>query len=133
MLHKMRQMILLLGLFSSFVLLATGFSPLVMGLHIQGYWLMIHAIFAPVFIGCVAIIAITREEQAGGSAMFVFLLFISLPLALSMALSMVPVFGTDGQVVLLRLHQICAVVFSLALLLEIYLRMRAKVAKGIRS
>jgi len=136
MLHKMRQMILLLGLLSFLILLVTGFAPLVTGVHLQGYGLMTHAIFAPVFISCLAILAVMfwpSNTDIGTKVLFWFLLLMSLPLTLSMVLSMFPLFDTDGQVTLLQLHRICTVVFSLALVLEIYMLVRMKATKGLRN
>jgi len=161
-LTMIRKLVFLLGLFSFGVLLVTGFGPLLLGGRLGGYWLMIHATFAPVFIGCTAIIAILGAGQycfnkkdakaiqwtcrinrdqgcwltdtgVGAKAMFWFLLLISLPLTLSMVLSMFLLFGTDGQVFLLRLHRICALVFSLASVLEIYMLIRMEVIKGRRN
>ena len=37
------------GLFSFFVLLLTGFVPLLLGGRLEGVWLMLHATLAPVF------------------------------------------------------------------------------------
>jgi len=161
-LSVIRKLVFLLGLFSFFVLLVTGFGPLTMGMRLQGYWLMIHATFAPVFIGCVAIVAImgagqycfnkkdteniqwtcrTNRDQGcwltdtglGAKAVFWFLLLMSLPLTLSMVLSMFPLFGTNGQEFLLQLHRVCALVFSLALILEIYMLIRMEVIKDMRN
>jgi len=136
MLHKMRQMILLLGLLSFLVLLVSGFAPLMIGMHVQGYGLMIHAIFAAVFISCLAMLAVVfwpSDTGVGTKVLFWFLLLMSLPLTLSMVLSMFPLFGTDGQVWLLQLHRICAMAFSLALVLELCMLIRMKVIKDMRN
>jgi len=161
-LTMIRKLVFLLGLFSFFVLLVTGFGPLLLGGRLGGYWLMIHATFAPVFIGCTAIIAILGAGQycfnkkdaeaiqwtcrinrdqgcwltdtgVGAKAIFWFLLLMSLPLTLSMILSMFPLFSPDGQEFLLILHQGCALVFSLASVLEIYILIRMEVVKGMRN
>jgi len=159
---RIRKLVFLLGLFSFFILLVTGFGPLLLGRHLQGYLLMIHATFAPVFIGCAAIIAILGAGQycfnkkdaeviqrkcsinrdqgcwlidtgVGAKVMFWFLLLMSLPLTLSMVLSMFPLLGTDGQEFLLQLHRVCALVFSLASVLEIYMLIRMEVIKDMRN
>jgi len=161
---KIRKFVFDIGLISFLVLLVTGFGPMLLGGHLRGYWLMIHATFAPVFIACAAFIAFTGAGQyafnkkdaenipcschkkegkseecwltdtgVGAKAMFWFLLLMSLPLTLSMVLSMFPLFGTDGQVFLLRLHRICALVFSLASVLEIYMLIRMEVIKDVRN
>jgi cytochrome b subunit of formate dehydrogenase len=48
-----------------FVILGiTGFYPLLaQGVHISGYWMMIHATFAPIFALCLAILAVTWASR----------------------------------------------------------------------
>ena len=54
-----RMLVYLLALFSFVVLALTSFYPvLILGEHISGYLLMLHATFAPVFAVCLAVLAI---------------------------------------------------------------------------
>ena len=133
MLLKIRQLILGVGLFSFAVLFLTGFGPVMTGSHFSGYWLMAHMIFTPVFIGSVALVAVLDAERYRSSVLFWFLLLMALPLALSMVLSMFPVFGTEGLELLLKVHRICALVFSLVLFGEIFRRIRKKRVKSTEN
>lgn len=55
----LRKLVYLLALLCFVVLAVTGFYPvLVLGGQISGYWLMLHATFAPVFAVCLAILAV---------------------------------------------------------------------------
>ena len=55
----LRKLIYLLALLCFVVLLITGFYPVVaLGDSISGYFLMVHATFAPVFAACLAVLAV---------------------------------------------------------------------------
>ncbi len=55
----LRKLIYLLALLCFVVLLITGFYPVVaLGESISGYFLMVHATFAPVFAICLAVLAV---------------------------------------------------------------------------
>ena len=55
----LRKLVYLLALLCFVVLAVTGFYPvLVLGGQISGYWLMLHATFAPVFAVCLAVLAV---------------------------------------------------------------------------
>jgi len=55
----LRKLIYLLALLCFVILLITGFYPvLTHGEQISGYLLMLHATFAPVFAGCLAVLAV---------------------------------------------------------------------------
>lgn len=143
----------LLGLVSFIVLFLTGFGPVLFGLRLHGWLLMIHAIFAPVLVVCAAVIAILgagrfsfmqeemrmaftlwRKRQAGccwltdsGLAVkagFWILLALTLPVALTMVLSMLPLFGEDWQNLMFYLHRYSALAFTLTALVELYLLVR---------
>lgn len=157
---KLRKLIFLLGLLSFGVLLLTGFGPLLFGYKLGGYWLMIHATFAPVFIGCAAIVvllgaaeyAFNRKDAdaiqhrfcsrkdgcwltdsgVGAKAGFWLLAALTLPVTLTMVLSMLPLFGTDGQEMLFQLHRWSALFFALTALVELYMLIRMDVIKEIR-
>lgn len=155
---KIRKLIFLVALLSFAVLLLTGFSPVLFGTKLQGYWLMIHATFAPVFIGCTALIALLGAGQyrynkkdgqvipyvcghtetkgcwltdsgLGAKTGFWLLLIVSLPVTLTMVLSMLPLFGTDGQEFLYHAHRWSALAFGLIAIVELYMLIRM----GIRA
>ena len=55
----LRKLVYLLALLCFLVLLVTSFYPvLILNSPIHGYWLMIHATFAPVFAICLAVLAV---------------------------------------------------------------------------
>jgi cytochrome b subunit of formate dehydrogenase len=151
------------ALFSFVVLALTGFYPvLILGEHITGYLVMIHATFAPVFAGCLAVLAVlwahqcrftsgdlpwferlvqrvtltdgtNAEARRGSSGLgqkitFWLIIFLALPLGLSILLSMYPLLGTHWQELLLSLHRYTAYVFSLVVIIHtvLLLRMRTK-------
>lgn len=158
---KIRKLIFLLALLSFVVLLLTGFTPLMLGSRLAGYWLIIHAIFAPVFIGCTALIALLGAGQyrfnkedlnvaglvnkssevngcrltdsgIGAKTGFWFLMVLSLPVTLTMVLSMFPLFGTHGQELLYHLHRWCGLVFACIAIVELYILIRMGVLKDTR-
>ena len=58
------MLVYLVALFSFVVLALTGFYPvLILGEHITGYFVMIHATFAPIFAVCLAILAVLWARQ----------------------------------------------------------------------
>jgi len=157
-----RILVYLVAMFSFVVLALTGFYPvLVLGEHITGYLVMIHATFAPVFAGCMAVLAVMwarqcrftpgdlpwferlvrlltltegDEARPGRSSglwqkiTFWLIIFLTLPLGLSILASMFPLLGTHWQELLLMIHRYTAYVFSLVVILHTVLlfRMRAK-------
>jgi hypothetical protein len=149
----------LLGLLSFLVMLVTGFGPLLLGTRLQGWLLMIHATFAPVLIACAAVIAILgagrfrflkKDTQAamicrknrccwltdsgiGAKAGFWVLLFLSLPLTLTMVLSMLPLFGEDWQNFMFHAHRYIALVFTLTAVMELYMLARMEVRKDLNG
>ena len=153
---RLCKLAFLLGLLSFCVLALTGFGPLVFGSRLQGYLLMIHATFAPVFIACAAVIAVlgagryafdkTDAEAAlhickcgcwltdtgvGAKAGFWFLLIMTLPITLTMVLSMFPLFGPAGQEFMFHAHRWCALIFALAAITELYMLVRMGVGEDV--
>jgi len=159
----LRILVYLVAIFSFVVLALTGFYPvLVLGRHITGYLVMVHATFAPVFAVCLAVLAVmwarqcrftsgdwpwferlvqrvTRAEGTGAEMQrsnsclgqkvtFWLIVFLALPLGLSILLSMFPLLGTHWQELLLSLHRYTAYVFSLVVIVHTLLlfRMKAK-------
>lgn len=151
----------LLGLLSFIVLFATGFGPLLFGWRLQGWLLMIHASFAPVLIACAAAAAILGAgrfaflkkdvEQAavcrlsparccwltdsglGAKAGFWMLLFLSLPLTLTMVLSMLPWLGEDWQNFMFHAHRWSALAFALTAMLEFYMLARLEIRRDLHG
>ena len=150
----------LLALVCFVVLALTGFYPvLVLGEHISGYPVMVHATFAPVFTICLAVLAVMWARNSrfttgdwpwfqrlvqrvtlikstgkkahpegfglGQKISFWLIIFLALPLALSIVLSMFPLFGTHWQELLLGIHRYTAVLFSLVAIVHIYLLIRS--------
>lgn len=154
LLGLLKRLALAVGLLCFTVLLLTGFLPLFLGYHLHGYLLMLHVSCAPVFIICVAFLGLTwaqansfvaengkmilqvlgiscvpgqaREDDFGlvRKCCFWALLVLSLPLTLSIILSMFPLFGTDGQYALFYLHRYTALAFSLITFIYAYSLMR---------
>lgn len=140
-----------LGLKVSFAaLLLSGFGPLVSGGKLHGYILMLHATFAPVFIGCSTLYILINagrfvfdkkdadfimsgckikgcwltDSGLGAKCGFWILAAMVIPLTLTMVLSMLPLFGTDVQYLLFEMHRWCALVFGLVAISELYMLMR---------
>ncbi len=156
----LRLLVYVVAVFSFIVLAVTGFySVLVLGEHISGYLVMVHATFAPVFAVCLAVLAVLwarhcrfaqgdwpwferlvrRVTLAGSGAekslrkgsglcqkiTFWLIVFLALPLALSIVLSMFPLFGTHGQELLLGTHRNIALIFTLVVIVHTVLLIRA--------
>ena len=157
----LRKLVYLLALLCFIVLAVTGFYPtLVLGEHISGYLVMVHATFAPIFAICLAVLAVmwarhcrlargdwpwfqravqrvtlvkSADDEArcessglGQKIAFWLIIFLALPLALSIVLSMYPLFGTHWQELLLAIHRYTALVFALAAIVHTYLLIRTR-------
>ncbi|MEE9370579.1 MAG: cytochrome b/b6 domain-containing protein [Sedimentisphaerales bacterium] len=153
----LRKLIYLLALLCFVILLITGFYPvLVHGEHLSGYLLMLHATFAPVFAGCLAVLAvmwahncrfnrgdwpwlqrIIHREIASDEAVaekqglvqkiyFWLIVVLALPVILSIVLSMFPLFGTKGQEFLLNMHRYSTLLLALVAIIHSYLIIRVK-------
>lgn len=162
-LSVLRKLVYLTAMLCGVVLAVTGFYPVcILGEHISGYPMMLHATCAPVFAACLAALAVMwagrccfedgdcpvtkrlvqwltdskDSEQKGeckspgvGQKVFFWLLIVlSLPLILSIVLSMFPLLGTYWQKVLMGVHRyvagafvVCGVIHAVLLI-----RMRTK-------
>jgi len=144
-----RKLVYLLALLCFVVLAVTGFFPtLILGEHLSGYLLMVHATFAPVFAGCVAVLSVmwahncrftknnlqqealtkttdsaTGSEKCkiGQKISFWLIVSLTVPLILSIVASMFPLFGTDIQKLLLNLHRYSALLLAIAAIVHTYL------------
>jgi len=156
----LRKLVFLLALLCFAVLAVTGFvPPLILGKAISGWWLVIHATFAPVFAACVAILAVmwadnsrfdknywpwlnrvlrrlpqsttaVEKYELGRKICFWLILFLALPVMLSEVLSMLPLFGTDGQELLLGLHRYSTLSLALFSIAWLYLTSMAEMQKN---
>jgi len=155
----LRILVYLAVLLCFVVLAVTGFYPvLVLGEHISGYLVMVHATFAPVFAVCLAVLAVMwashgrftrgdwpwferivqrvtlagsghekrprKSSCLGQKITFWLIVFLALPLGLSIVLSMFPLFGTHGQELLLGTHRYTAYIFALIVIVHTFLLMR---------
>ncbi len=159
----LRKLVFLLALFCFAVLAVTGFvPPLILGKAISGWWLVIHATFAPVFAACVAILAVmwadnsrldknywpwlnrvlrrlpqsntpVEKYELGRKICFWLILFLALPVMLSAVLSMFPLFGTYGQELLLVLHRYSTLSLALFSIAWLYLAAMTEMQKNAAS
>ena len=155
----LRILVYLLALLCFVVLAITGFYPtLILGKHISGYPVMVHATFAPVFAVCLAVLAVMwarccrftggdwpwferivqwitlfkssdaetpcKSSGLGQKIAFWLIIFLALPLILSIVLSMLPLFGTHWQEILLSMHRYTALVFAMFAILHTYFIIR---------
>jgi cytochrome b subunit of formate dehydrogenase len=151
LLGVLRKLVFLLAILCFVVLALTGFIPrVVFGVALSSWWLMIHATAAPVFAGCIAILAVLWADKnrldknywpllnriIGHSPKstvapekhelklricFWVILAMSLPVILSAVVSMFPIFGTHGQEVLLQIHRYSTLLLSLFAIGYLYL------------
>jgi cytochrome b subunit of formate dehydrogenase len=147
----LRKLVFLLALLCFVVLVVTGFVPMIfLGDSMRGWWLMIHVTAAPVFAACAAILAVlcadknrldknywpwlnrilhrqpastapTEKHELKLKICFWVILFLSLPVILSAVLAMFPLFGTDGQELLLQIHRYSTLFLSLFAIVYLYL------------
>jgi cytochrome b subunit of formate dehydrogenase len=131
------------------------YPVVVLGRHISGYLLMIHVTAGGVFAFCLVIRALTwahsfsfsdndwpwltslfrRELQknsllpknAGllGKICFWLLIILALPVMLSVVLSMFPLFGTAGQLLLANTHRYSTLAFAVVAIIHTYLVTRS--------
>jgi len=160
----LRMLVYLVALVCFLGLALTGFYPaLVLGEHISGYLVMLHATFAPVFAICLAVLAVmwagncrftagdwpwferlvqritkvksadkaTKSKSSGLGQKITFwvIIFLALPLALSIVLSMFHLFGTHWQELLLGLHRSTALVFAVVVIVHTFLLIRTPAKK----
>jgi cytochrome b subunit of formate dehydrogenase len=155
----LRILVYLLAVLCFVVLAVTGFYPtIILGKHISGYLIMVHATFAPVFAVCLAVLAIMwarccrfaggdwpwfehivrrvtlanspgdetprTSSGLGQKIAFWLIIFLALPLILSIVLSMFPLFGTHWQELLLSTHRYTALVFAMVAIVHTYFIIR---------
>ena len=151
LLGVLRKLVFLLAILCFVVLALTGFIPrVVFGVALSSWWLMIHATAAPVFAGCVAVLAVLwadrnrldknywpllnrilgrnpkstvapEKHELKLRICFWVILTMSLPVILSAVVSMFPLFGTHGQEALLQIHRYSTLLLSLFAIVYLYL------------
>lgn len=147
----LRKLVFLLGVLCFIALVVTGFVPVIfLDGAIGGWWLFIHAIAAGVFAACLAILAVlwadknrfdknywpwlnsilNRQPKSGTppekyelkmKICFWVIIALSLPVILSVVLSMFPLFGTHWQEILLLIHRYSTLFLSLFAIAYLYL------------
>jgi len=150
-LDVLRKLVYLLALLCFVVLAINGFYPaVVLGERISGYYLMLQVTAGGVFAACLAVLVlmwahrcrfdksdwqqlrrlIWREagesSELGQKICFWLIIFLALPVILSIVLSMFPLFGTDGQEFLLQLHRYSVLLFALVVIVHTYLIIRTQ-------
>jgi len=138
---SIKKLIYVILVICTLILLFTGLlQPLIFGKPISGFLLMLHVTIAPLFAIIVAICSVLwaqihsfssidwqklqkiKTYQSEGkknfwtSESFQKILFwigilLSLPIILTIILSMYRTFGTHGQEILLQIHRYCAMMF----------------------
>ena len=155
----LKRLVYLLALLCFVVLITTGFYPvLVQAEHLSGYLLMVHATFAPVFAGCLAVLALVwadrcrfdksdwpwpqklpqqeatdkqtgTKHQLGQKICFWVIIILALPVILSIVLGMFPLFGTQGQEFLLDIHRYSTLLLAVFAVVHTYLIIRTQMEK----
>jgi hypothetical protein len=134
-----RRLVYLLALLCFLILVITSFYPVVvLKESIHGYWLILHAVFAPVFVICLSVLAImwagncsfNKNDWSPMQKICFWLIIILAPLTiLSIVLSMFSLFGTKGQEFLLQVHRYSALLLALIVIVHTYLIIRTKMGK----
>jgi cytochrome b subunit of formate dehydrogenase len=158
-----RKLVFLLAIACFIVLLITGFVPMFfLGKSITGWWLLFHVAAAPVFAGCMAVLAVlwadrnrldknywhwlnrilSRQPKNIAAPekyelklriCFWVILSLLLPVILSETLSMFNFFGTHGQEALLQLHRYCTLLLSLFAIIYLYLAVLSEMEKTAKQ
>ena len=148
-LPRVRRIVTIVSAGLFLILALTGFLPVVfLGIHLSGVLLVIHVTVAPLFAISLSALALLwahrlrfdesdwqialstgrwesrRKEALVRFALkvgFWLVLLLSLPLLLTVILSLFPLFGTGGETLLIRLHGYSALLLMITALGELYL------------
>jgi thiosulfate reductase cytochrome b subunit len=129
-LGAIRKLLYLLSLLCFFGLVITGFYPvIVLSESISGYWLILHVCFAPVFAASLAVLSVMwagncslrKGEPNLQKICFWLIIFLVIPVILSIVLSMFNFFGTTAQELLLQVHRYGALFLALIVIVHTYL------------
>ena len=118
----LRTAFYILTLASMLILAATGFVPYLMGNPLAGFNLLLHVSLAPLFAISITVLilllayryAVDRKNAGMRHAhrLSFWMLVLLAPFVMgSIVLSMYPIFGTEGQVTLLIIHRLSAILF----------------------
>jgi hypothetical protein len=147
-LDNLRRIVTIVSTALFLILAFTGFFPaLLLGSHLSGVLLVAHVTTAPLFALSLSALALLwahrlrfdemdwrtaegfgRREFPGKDALVRFavkvgfwvVLLLSLPLMLTVILGLFPLFGTEGEALLIRLHGYSALLLMITALGEIY-------------
>ena len=112
-----------LALIGFAVLAVTGFVPLIRGVRVGSWWLLVHAAGAPLFCTGMLLLVLTRAESCRPAARptaadprfsgwhklsFWLATALTVALVLTALLTMTPWLGTDDQQGLIATHRRCA-------------------------
>jgi len=133
----LRKLIYFLMLLCFVVLVITGFYPLlILDVPLSSYFLVLHLTFAPIFAVLLSIFILIsahyhrftgsdwrwREKtELGLKSCFWLMILFSIPLILSIILSMYPIMGTQYQEFLRDVHRLSALLFVMITLIHTYL------------
>jgi hypothetical protein len=132
---RIRKLVYLLALLCFLGLVITGFYPaIVLEESISGCWLILHVCFAPVFAVSLAMLAVMwagncslrKGEPNLQKICFWLIIFLVVPVSLSIVLSMFNFFGTTAQELLLQVHRYGALFLALVVIVHTYLIIRFK-------
>ena len=140
--------------FSVLILAFTGFVPSVLfGLHLSGYLLVLHMIIAPIFGLCMAMWALiwtkkyvmsekdwlsvwnslktktNLSKELVQKLLYWLLVCLSMIVIFSMLISMFPIYGTNIQEMLLKIHQFSTLFFFILFIFFTFLIKLYKVEK----
>jgi hypothetical protein len=130
-----RRLVYLLAILCFLIAVITSFYPvLVLKEPIHGYWLILHAVFAPFFVICLAVLAImwagncsfNKDHPRLQKVCFWLIITLAIPAILSIVLSMFSLFGTKGQEFLLQVHRYSALLLALIIIVHTYLIIRTR-------
>ncbi|HEX7572301.1 MAG TPA: hypothetical protein VF514_04355 [Bacteroidota bacterium] len=148
-LSRVRRIITIVSSGLFLILALTGFLPVIfLGIHLSGVLLVIHVTVAPLFAVSLSALALLwahrlrfdesdwqialgsgRWESSRKDALirlalkvgFWIVLSLSLPLMLTVILGLFPLFGTEGEALLIRLHGYSALLLMMSALGELSL------------
>jgi hypothetical protein len=142
-LYGLKRILYYTTIFLALILILSGFIPVLLGKHLFGIFLLIHVLAAPFFCLSAALLILfsanrnsfsmmdldhlRKKETDKGDTFIVYqkisfwvFSFFSIPAIMSIALSLFPVFGTEGLSNLLLFHQISVLILTLSLLVHSY-------------
>lgn len=134
-LFHLKRILYYLTIMLSLILILSGFIPVIfLGEHIYGIFLLIHVLVAPLFCITTALLILlfanqhtfNKQDNEKSSPVlyqkisFWVFAFFSIPAIFSIALSLFPIFGTEGLDNLVLLHQISVLFVTLSIIIHSY-------------